>query len=67
MGESNAQIFNSLVLEEDLQVHTRSKQEIQGLIPWLTHISSMVQPEAYSIYFYLTYFPIASPNLKAFL
>lgn len=45
MGEPNAQIFNSLVLEEDLQVHTRSKQEIQGLIPWLTHISSMVQPE----------------------
>ena len=45
MGESNAQIFNSLVLEEDLQVHTRSKQEIQGLIPWLTHISNMVQPE----------------------
>lgn len=45
MGEPNAQIFNSLVLEEDLQVNTSSKQEIQGLIPWLTQISSMVQPE----------------------
>ena len=45
MVEPNAQIFNSLVLEEDLQVDTRSKQEIQGLIPWSTQISSMVQPE----------------------
>lgn len=32
MGEPNARIFNSLVLEEDLQVNTSSKQEVQGLM-----------------------------------